>query len=210
MTEQVIPRIPAKRRRGQQPTLTPERLGGVASALLLGDTVKAACASAVVPQPTFHVWIRRGQEALERARIELDTEDIEGVLADWINQQGGFGSADRTQRYWKSNPPEWWPADLEDRWLHCIFVIVVTWARGRAEQIYRTSITKAAQGDANAGIPADWRAAQFMLTHSFGWQSAERLEVTGADGGAIEVQASEDQVLAALAALAHKRKAISE
>lgn len=204
MADKKLPKIPAKRGQGRVPTLTPARLGGVASALLLGDTVKAACATALVPQPTFTNWMQRGQLALDNARSELETDDIEGLFFDWIEEHGGFGTGDAKQWYWTSDPADWWPESLANRWLHCVFVIVVTWARGRAEQMYRTSITKAANG--TNGQPADWRAAQFMLTHSFGWQSADKIEVSGQ----VDVNVSQDQVLTALAVLAEKRKVIEQ
>lgn len=203
-------RVPAKRRRGQQPTYTPARLGGVASALLQGDTVKAACASAAVPPTTYVYWMQRGELTLNEAREALDDDDIEGQIWEWVNAGGGFGTADRTQWYWTSDPPEWWPDILESRWTYALFAVVALWARGKAEQIYRTSITRAAQGDPARGIVADWRAAQFMLTHSFGWRSADRIEVTGKDGGPIETVASEDQVLSALEKLAQRRQAMMQ
>lgn len=204
MTETKLTKIPAKLKRGRVPTLTPARLGGIASALLLGDTVKAACATAVVPATTFANWMQRGQLALENARAELETDDIEGLFFEWIEEQGGFGTCDSKQRYWTADPAEWWPESMANRWLHCVFVVVVTWARGRAEQMYRNSITRAANGTGN--VPPDWRAAQFMLTHSFGWQSADKIEVSGQ----VEMKVSEDQVLGALAALAQKRKALEQ
>lgn len=204
MTKAEATKIPAQRGRGRVPTLTPSRLGGIASAMLLGDTVKAACATALVPQTTFANWVQRGQLALENARTELETDDIEGMFFEWIEEQGGFGTGDAKQGYWTADPADWWPESMANRWIHCVFVVVVTWARGRAEQMYRTSITKAANG--SGGQPADWRAAQFMLTHSFGWQSADKIEVSGQ----VEVKVSEDQVLSALAVLAQKRKVIEQ
>jgi hypothetical protein len=86
--------------------------------------------------------------------------------------------------------------------------MVIAYARARSEQVYRASVTKAAQGDPRNGVAPDWKAAQFMLTHSFGWRDSSRLELTGADGGAIELSASQDQVLTALAALAQKRRTL--
>lgn len=200
-------RTPAKRRRGGQPTHSPERFGGVASALLLGDSVEAACASSLVPSPTYQYWRQRGEAALNLAR-EAGTDDIENVIWDWIHEGGGFGNADGSQWYWHAEEPEWWPLDDDRMWPYVLFTIVTTWARGKAEQIYRTSITRAANGDPSRGIPADWRAAQFMLTHSFGWRNSERLEVTGKDGGPIETTGGEDRVLELLDKLANKAKVI--
>lgn len=199
-----IPRVTKHTSRGRVSTLTPVRLGGVASALLLGDTVKAACASAIVPQQTFMRWMQQGTAALENARSELETDDIEGMFAEWIEEQGGFGTADKTQKYWTAPQAEWWPEELSKQWLHAVFAVVVTWARGRAEQMYRTSITRAANG--SGGVQPDWRAAQFMLTHSFGWQSADKIEVSGS----LDVNVTDDQVLTALAVLAKKRKSIEQ
>lgn len=187
--------------------MTPTRLGAVASALIQGDSIKAACHSALVPETTYKRWMTRGEAAIIEARAELDDPDIEGRLWEWIESLGGFGSCDARAPYWTTPPPRWWPRSLHDQWLMTVFVVVVSYARARSEQVYRATITRAAQG--GAGQPPDWKAAQFMLTHSFGWRSAERLEVTGADGGPIDMQAGEAQVLAALAALAEKRRTIT-
>lgn len=200
------PKVPAKRKTGRQSTMTPTRLGNVCSAILQGDSIKASCHSALVPEPTYIMWRRRGEAAIVQARTELDDEDIEGRIWAWVEDGGGFGTCDPRQWYWTAKPPRWWPKTLTDRWLHALLVMVVAYARARAEQVYRAAITRAAQG--SGGQPPDWKAAQFMLTHSFGWQSADRLELTGANGGAIEMQAGEDQVLAALAALAAKRRTL--
>lgn len=204
------PRVPANRRRGQQPTLTPARLGGVASAILQGDTIKAACASALVPAPTYQSWIANGEKAINDARNILEEQDIEGLIWEWIHDGGGFGTASPTEWYWTAEMPSWWPSTLDNRWSNALFVMVIYWARGKAEQIYRSSITKAAQGNPAQGIDPDWKAAQFMLTHSFHWRSAERLEITGANGGAIETKANEEQVLNMLAMLAERRKTIEQ
>jgi len=88
--------------------------------------------------------------------------------------------------------------------------MVVYYARARSEQVYRASVTRAAQGDPRNGIQPDWQAAKFMLTHSFGWVDASRIELTGANGGPIETQVSEEAVLATLAALAQRQRALSQ
>lgn len=202
------PKIPAKRGRGTPSTLSPARLGTICLSILQGDTVKASCATALVPEPTYYRWRQVGERAVNEARGLLGEEDIEGAIWEWLEEGGGLGTAGPDSWYWKADAPDWWPEPLLANWLHAVFVIVVIWARGRSEQIYRATITKAAQGDPRMGIAPDWKAAQFMLTHSFGWRSSERIEVTGADGGPIDMQASEDQVLAALAALARKQREI--
>lgn len=208
MTTIQPPRTPAKRRTGRQSTMTPTRLGGVASAILQGDTIKASCHSALVPEPTYKTWMQRGEAAIVQARAEMDEDDVEGRLWAWIEEGGGFGTCDRTQWYWTASTPRWWPKSLAERWMCVLLVIVVSYARARAEQVYRSSVTRAAQGDPRNGIAPDWKAAQFMLTHSFGWRDASRIEVTGADGGPIEMQASQEQVLGALAALAQKQRTL--
>lgn len=200
------PRTPAKRKRGQVSTMTPTRLGGVASAILQGDSIKAACHSALVPEPTYTTWRQRGEAAIVQARAEMNEDDVEGRIWAWIEQGGGFGVCDAKQWYWEAPAPSWWPKSLAERWTHVVFVMVIAYARARAEQVYRAAVTRAAQG--SGGQPPDWKAAQFMLTHSFGWRDASRVEVTGADGGPIEVQAGEDQVIAALAALARKERTL--
>ncbi|QGJ95221.1 terminase small subunit [Microbacterium phage Jayden] len=206
MTTIQPPRTPAKRKRGGVSTMSPTRLGGVASAIIQGDSITAACASALVPPTTYQTWMQRGEAAIIQARTELDEPDIEGRMWAWIEEGGGFGVCDARQWYWTSKPPTWWPKTLTDRWTHVVFVVVIAYARARAEQVYRATVTRAAQG--SAGQPADWQAAKFMLTHSFGWRDASRVEVTGADGGPLEVQANQEQVLAALAALAQKRRTL--
>ncbi|QZD98936.1 terminase small subunit [Microbacterium phage Honeyfin] len=206
MTTIQPPRTPAKRKRGQVSTMTPTRLGGVASAILQGDSIKAACHSALVPEPTYTTWRQRGEAAIIQARTEMDEDDVEGRVWAWIEDGGGFGMCDPRAWYWEAPTPRWWPRTLTDRWTHVVFVMVIAYARARAEQVYRATVTRAAQG--TGGQPADWKAAQFMLTHSFGWRDASRVEVTGADGGPIEMQANQEQVLAALAALAQKRRTL--
>lgn len=206
MTTIQPPRIPAKRKRGQVSTLTPTRLGGVASAIIQGDSIKAACTSALVPPTTYQTWTQRGEAAIVEARVLLDDDDVEGRLWAWIEEGGGFGTCDSRQWYWTATAPRWWPRALIERWMHVVFVVVVAYARARAEQVYRAVVTRAAQG--GGGQPADWKAAQFMLTHSFGWRDASRIEVTGADGGPIEMQAGEERILAALASLAAKRQVL--
>ena len=202
-------RVPAKRRRGKQPTYTPARLGGVASAILQGDSIAAACAGAGVLNTTYAYWKQRGEAALNEARESFGIEDAEGEIWEWVVEGGGFGTADRTQWYWTAPHPDWWPESSAHTWMYALFAVVILWARGRAEQFYRMSITRAAQGDPSRGVVADWRAAQFMLTHSFGWRSAERLEVTGRDGGPIEMQVGEEQVLTALERLARRHEAMT-
>lgn len=201
-----IPRVPEYRRRGRQSTMTPNRLGGVAMGILQGDTINASCRASGVPAQTYFSWVRRGEEAINEARTLLEDEDVEGEIWGWLEDGGGPKTCDPKQWYWSADPPEWWPEPLSERWLNAVFVIVSFYARGRAEQIYRTSITRAAQGDPARGIQADWRAAQFMLTHSFGWRNTERIELTGENGGPVEMETDREAVLASLAALAAKRK----
>lgn len=190
--------------RGAPSTMTPRRLGGVAQSLLSGDTVKAACASAGVAQSTYQHWLQQGMAAMSSAQTELEIEDLEGHVWEWLeNDHGGPGSASPNSSYWSADPPEWWPQTLVSRWTHVVFLVVVYWARGQAERVYRQVITTAAR-------QGDWKAAEFMLTHSFGWAKQNHLEVTGADGGPLEVQHSDEAALAALAALADRRKAIEE
>ena len=150
--------------------------------------------------------MQRGEAAIIQARVHLEDDDIEGRIWQWIDTLGGFGTCDHRAPYWTANAPRWWPTDLADRWAMVVFVVVVSYARARSEQVYRAAITKAAQG--SPGSPPDWKAAQFMLTHSFGWRSAERIELTGANGGPIDMQAGQESVLAALEALAAKRRTI--
>jgi hypothetical protein len=188
--------------------MTPTRLGGVASAILQGDSIKASCHSTLVPEPTYRTWVQRGEAAIVQARTLLDTDDVEGRVWTWVEDGGGFGTCDARAWYWTAPTPRWWPRDLKERWAHVVFVMVIAYARARSEQVYRASVTKAAQGDPRNGVAPDWKAAQFMLTHSFGWRDSSRLELTGADGGAIELSASQDQVLTALAALAQKRRTL--
>lgn len=196
--------VPGKKGPGQQPTYSPRRLGGIATSLVQGDTVRAACAGALVPQTTYQSWIKQGHLAIETARAELEVVDLEGLIAEWLDDGGGLGLGEPHQWYWTADPPEWWPESLVDKWTHVVFAVVVSWARGRAEQVYRASITKAAQG--TGGTPGDWRAAQFMLTHSFGWQNSERLELTGANGGPVQISESKDQALGVLTELARRDK----
>uniref|UniRef100_A0AAU7J7F1 Terminase small subunit n=2 Tax=unclassified bacterial viruses TaxID=12333 RepID=A0AAU7J7F1_9VIRU len=202
------PRTPAKRKRGQVSTMTPTRLGGVASAILQGDSIKAACHSALVPEPTYTTWRQRGEAAIVQARTDMGEDDVEGRIWTWLETGGGFGTCDHRQWYWTAPTPRWWPTTLTDRWTHVVFVMVIAYARARAEQVYRASVTRAAQGDPARGLAPDWKAAQFMLTHSFGWRDSSRIEVTGADGGPVEMQASQEQVLGALAALAQKQRTL--
>lgn len=200
------PRVPTKRKRGGVSTLTPTRLGGVATAILQGDSIKAACSSALVPNSTYNTWIQRGEQAIVQARVILDDDDIEGRMWNWIEEGGGFGTCDPRSWYWTAPKPRWWPTALADRWTVVVFVVVIAYARARAEQVYRATVTRAAAG--SNGMPPDWKAAQFMLTHSFGWRDASRIEVTGADGGPIQMQAGEESVIAALEALATKRRTL--
>lgn len=206
MTTIQPPRVTGRRKQARPSTMTPTRLGGVCSAILQGDSIKAACHSALVPEPTYVTWRQRGEAAIVQARTEMDEDDVEGRIWAWIEEGGGFGTCDHRQWYWTAPAPRWWPTPLKDRWLNALIVMVVAYARARSEQVYRAAVTKAAQG--GQGVAPDWKAAQFMLTHSFGWRDSSRIELTGADGGAIEMQASQEQVLNALAALAAKRRTL--
>lgn len=206
MTDIKPPRVPASRKRGRPSTLTPTRLGSVASSILQGDSIKAACHASLVPEPTYKSWMQRGEAAIVQARVDLEEDDVEGMIWTWVEDLGGFKTCDPSQPYWSAKPPTWWPRPLHDRWANVVFVIVIAYARARAEQVYRQVVTKAAAG--SAGQPPDWKAAQFMLTHSFGWRDATRVELTGADGGAIQVIDGETEALAALRALAERRKII--
>lgn len=206
MTTIQPPRVTGRRKQARPSTMTPQRLGGITSAILQGDSIKASCHSALVPEATYTSWKQRGEATIIQARTLLEDDDIEGRIWGWIEQGGGFSTCDHRAWYWTAKPPRWWPKELTERWPISLLVMVVSYARARSEQVYRASITRAAQGV--AGQPPDWKAAQFMLTHSFGWRDASRIEVTGADGGAIEMTSSQDQVLSALAALAAKRRTL--
>lgn len=174
-------------------------MGGIVVALLSGDTVKAACASAAVVKPTYDTWRRAGERAINDARIDLGEDDIEGAIWAWLEDQGGHQNGSPKADYWTADPPEWWPSHLHKRWCNALFVILVYWARGQSERVYRQVVTTAAKD-------GDWKAAEFMLTHSFGWQRADRIELTGAEGGPVQVDVTEDRALMALAALAQRRK----
>lgn len=183
--------------------MSPERLGTIVQSVLAGDTIRAACGSAAVAVPTYARWSQQGAAAINQARALTGEDDIEGALWQHIADNGGHMQGSPTAKYWTAGPPSWWPKELADRWLHSILVILVYWARGQAERIYRQAVTTAATG-------GDWRAAEFMLTHSFGWSKTEHLEVTGAGGGPVQVQGDEEATLAALALLAERRKAIGQ
>ena len=171
------------------------------SAILAGDTVKAACASVAVAQTTYAYWMKRGAEALNEARTLTGEDDMEGAVWYWIEEQGGPQNGSPKSQIWTAEHPEWWPVTLVSRWTEVVFAVMVYWARGQAERIYRQSVT-------NAATSGDWKAAEFMLTHSFGWSKQDRLELTGEQGGPVQVQGNETQALAALAALADRRREI--
>lgn len=196
-----VARIPATKPPQRLSTMTPIRLGTIVQSVLAGDTIRAACGSAAVAEPTYKTWMQRGAAAINQARALTEEDDMEGAIWQHLLDNGGHQNGSPTATYWTADPPEWWPKDLTTRWLHVILVVLVYWARGQAERVYRQVVTSAATG-------GDWKAAEFMLTHSFGWSKMERLEVTGADGGAIQVQGDEEATLAALVLLADRRKAI--
>jgi hypothetical protein len=163
-----------------------------------------------VPTTTYKRWRQDGEGAINAARSLMDEEDVEGRIWEWVLEGGGFGTCDEKQWYWTAKAPRWWPRDLTGQWTKVVLVVVVYYARARAEQVYRASVTRAAQGDPRNGIAPDWKAAQFMLTHSFGWQDASRLELTGAGGAPLELQSNAETVLATLAALAQRQRAIEQ
>ena len=165
--------------------------------------MKAACGSAVVALPTFNRWCAQGATAINQARALTGEDDMEGALWQFIIDNGGHQNAVSTAKYWTADPPNWWPKSLVDKWLCVILVILVYWARGQSERVYRQVVTSAATG-------GDWKAAEFMLTHSYGWSKMERLEVIGADGGPVQVQGDEEATLGVLALLAERRKAIEQ
>ena len=198
-----VKRIPATKPPNRMSTMTPERLSGLVQALIGGDTIKAACGSAVVALPTFNRWCAQGATAINQARALTGEDDMEGALWQFILDNGGHQNAVPSAKYWTADPPKWWPKSLADKWLSVILVILVYWARGQSERVYRQVVTSAATG-------GDWKAAEFMLTHSYGWSKMERLEVTGADGGPVQVQGDEEATLGVLALLAERRKAIEQ
>lgn len=195
------PRIPAKKPPVGVSTMTTKRLATLVQSMLQGDTIRAACGAAAVSIPTYQRWAAQGAEALNRARALTGEDDMEGAVWWVIEAHGGPQNGSEKAGYWTAPPPDWWPTELASRWLHVILVMLVYWARGQSERVYRQVITTAATG-------GDWKAAEFMLTHSFGWSKTERVEHTGADGGPIQVQGDEDAALAALALLAERRRAI--
>lgn len=198
-----IERVPEKPRKGMPSTMTPRRLGGVVSAILAGDTVKAACASVAVAQTTHQMWMQRGNAAINEARSLTGEDDMEGALWAWIEENGGPQNGSPKAPIWTAEHPEWWPQTQVRVWRHAVYVVMVYWARGQAERIYRQTVT-------NAATSGDWKAAEFMLTHSFGWSKQDKLEVTGDNGGPVQVEGSEDRALAALAALVERKDAIEE
>lgn len=195
-----IPRIPAKKP-ARQSTMTPERLGTIIQSVLAGDTIRAACGSAAVAVPTYQTWNQLGSAAINQARALTGEDDMEGAVWQFILDHGGHQNGSPKATYWTENPPTWWPKELANRWLHVMLVVLVYWARGQSERVYRQVVTTAAAG-------GDWKAAEFMLTHSYGWSRTDKVEVTGADGGPLQVQGDENAALAALALLAQRRKAI--
>lgn len=208
MTQRKIPtskaplaRVPSGRGRGLPSTMTPQRMGGIVVALLSGDTVKAACASAAVVKPTYDTWRQVGEKAINDTRYLVGEDDIEGAIWAWLEDNGGHQNGSPKAAYWTSDPPEWWPSDLHKRWKNALFVILVYWARGQSERVYRQVVTTAAK-------EGDWKAAEFMLTHSFGWRKDDRIELTGEGGGPLQVDVTEDRALMALAALADRRRQV--
>lgn len=196
-----IPRVPAKKPPQAPSTMTPHRLGTIIQSVLAGDTIRAACGAAAVAVTTYQRWMQQGAAAINQARALTSEDDMEGAVWQVILDHGGHQNGAPQATYWAAAPPKWWPKPLHDRWIHVMLVVLVYWARGQAERVYRQAITTAATG-------GDWKAAEFMLTHSFGWSKTEHLEVTGAGGGPVLVQGDEESTLAALALLADRRKAI--
>jgi len=203
-TKSPVDRIPASKPPVGPSTMTPRRLSGLVQAMLAGDTIRAACGSAAVSIPTYQRWAAQGAKALNEARALTGEEDMEGAVWAVIEDHGGHANGAMTAPYWTAPPPDWWPKSLADRWLHVILVMLVYWARAQAERVYRQVVTTAATSR------GDWKAAEFMLTHSFGWGKTEHVEVTGAGGGPVQVEGNEDATLAALALLAARRKAIEQ
>jgi hypothetical protein len=195
-----VPRVPAKRPPKPVANMSPKRLGTIVASILVGDTLRAACGAAAVPVPTYHRWAQQGAAAINQARTLTGEDDMEGAIWQVLEDHGVDPQRIPSATYWSAPPPDWWPKALADRWLHSILVILVYWARGQSEQVYRQVITRAATG-------GDWKAAEFMLTHSFGWSKTDVLELTGV-GGEPLVAGNEDTALAALALLADRRKAI--
>ena len=202
-TKSPVTRIPATEPPVAPHTMTPKRLGGLVQSMLAGDTIRAACGSAAVAIPTYQRWTAQGATAINQARALTGEDDMEGALWQVIEDHGGHQSGSPTAPYWTAPPPKWWPKSLADRWLHAVLVILVYWARGQSERVYRQLVTQAATG-------GDWKAAEFMLTHSYGWSRMDRLEVTGDGGGPVMVQGDEDATLGVLALLAERRKAIEK
>jgi len=122
----------------------------------LASTQPLRCGSVRVKAGVVHT---QGATAINQARAFTGEDDMEGALWQVIEDRGGHQSGSATAAYWIAPPPTWWLKALADRWLSVILLILVYCARGKSERVYRQVVTKAATG-------GDWKAAEFMLTHS--------------------------------------------
>lgn len=169
---------------GQPTKLTPARHAAIIADIEAGNYFETACRANGIGKSTAYGWLDRGKA--ERERIEAGLTD--------------------TQRTENGDPP----AHLERRYLE--FSDAVERARARAEEKHLANVQRIALGgqvieeeeviDPESGKVigrkrkyhlGDWRASGFVLerAHARNWGRRQTVEVSGPEGGPVQVDASD-------------------
>jgi len=163
------------RRSGGVFRLTDDRINRLAEAMRAGSFITEAAEFAGIDRSTFYVYRDRGREAIDRLAEA-------GFVVEREKAAPERGGELYHVMYGEGEPP-----DISDDDMLCVkMVIEVTHAEREAEMRMVTQWSLAARDD--------WRAASSFLSKRYSdrWGDKIKAEVSGIDGGPIEVETRAD------------------
>lgn len=174
--------------------LTPERTERIRQALLVGASIGTAAARGGIHRATYHEWETRGRTALEEANGEIEAvAESERRYADFhdtvtraihdfeLGRLVQIAQAGRGKPYRRTSTRTW------DQ------VVSVKGEDGKnTQQVVTMTDVRVEEGE-----EYDWRADAWLLErrNPQEYGRATRLELTGKDGGPIEVVSSLDKAI---------------
>jgi hypothetical protein len=182
-----------------RPTLiNPARTSNILTNIRNGAYFKHAAEASGVSYMTAYTWDSKGQQRLAFLRLNPGTEDVDDVLADWLEVYGDDTSKDAA--IWTADPPMYFKDD--PAWDYVLFSVL--YAKAKAEAVVASlSVIKSAGAQ-------QWTAHAFWLERTHPEEYGKQKVVThqGPDGGPVEVAiASQEELVEKLLKLKETKSA---
>lgn len=184
---------------GRPPLLSPERQHTIVETVRLGNTLNVAAQAAHIGTRTLFSWLERGRAYREHLHYGGDAVEAEQPYMQFLHAvEVARSEAERAAV--NSVMRAAMPREVTKH-----RTVTERFTTGDGEEVTKTIETQ------DSWTEFDWRAAAWYLQHArpADWSETARLEVSGPEGGPIQVETLEEQrarVLAVVAELAGHRE----